>query len=282
MISLFLALVFGPSLLVTLLTYTVYCYEECNQSGKPLRPFLSLAFRTTVNSFLSESLVLFLFPLGLWPNLWKKPKRSGNLIILVHGLFHNQSAWMFFRRWLHLRGYATACYSYPSWKTDWSKTVQDLESYLNDLFVSNPQQDIHLVGHSMGGLLLRDALARMDVPPKILTLTTLGTPFRGSKLSPFALNSLGRYLDYCGETVKSVAAQPHPDHVRALAIRSLADNMVLPNVSLRCGLPGWCERECAAVSHVAMLHDKGVFKTVLAWIREAEETVTTAHQGVHS
>jgi triacylglycerol lipase len=115
MITFLLSVILAVTLLLALLTYTLFCYEESNQSGKPLGPFLALAAKTTLRSIASEILILILHPVGLWPRLWKEPTEGKALVILVHGLFHNQSAWVLFRRWLHARGFGAACLSYASW-----------------------------------------------------------------------------------------------------------------------------------------------------------------------
>jgi pimeloyl-ACP methyl ester carboxylesterase len=251
---------------VTLLTYTLYCYEETNQSGRPLAPFLALAARTALRSAVSEMAVVALHPLGLWPGLWSRPTEGRALVVLVHGLFHNQGAWILFRHRLHARGFGTACFGYSSWGTQWDETVAALGTWLASILEENPDREIHLVGHSLGGLLLRCAVANLP-DQRLRSLVTLGTPYGGSKLSPFALSSLGRYLGYGDETVMRVAAMPTPGHMRCLALHSPADNMVLPNSALRCGLEGWTERQTRPVSHVAMLHARHVFDETLGWLR---------------
>jgi len=130
---------------------------------------------------------------------------------------------------------------------------------------------VHLVGHSMGGLLLWSALAELEDKDscRIKSLVTMGTPFAGSKLSPFGLSSLGRYLGYEGETVRRVSGLPLPAHVQRLALYSPTDNMVLPNAALRCKAPGWHELETTPVSHVAMLHSRKVFREGQRWISAA-------------
>lgn len=270
MITVLLTFILGAALLLALLTYTLFCYEESNQSGKPVGPFLALAAKTTLRSIASEILILVLHPAGLWPGLWKEPTKGRALVVLAHGLFHNQSAWVLFRRWLHARGFGTACLSYASWGRQWDETVNDVRDDLKSLLAAHPDQDVHLVGHSMGGLLLWAALARLDEADsrRIKTLVTMGTPFAGSKLSPFALSSLGRYLGYAGQTVRQVTSLPLPAHVRRLALYSLADNMVLPNTALRCTAPGWCEKQTGPVSHVAMVHSGVVFRDVVEWIEK--------------
>lgn len=266
MITFLLTAFLTLTLLLALLTYTLYCYEECNQTGKPLGPFLALAGKTALRSIASEIVILLLHPVGLWPRLWKEPTDGRDLVVLVHGLFHNQSAWVLFRRWLQARGFATVCVSYASWGAEWDETVAALREELASLLAAHPEREVHLVGHSMGGLLLWSALAQLEDASRIKSFVTMGTPFAGSKLSPFALTSLGRYLDYQGETVRAVTQQPLPSHVRRLALHSPADNMVLPNVALRCTAPGWQEVTTRPVSHVAMLHSREVFREVWSWI----------------
>lgn len=270
MITFLLTFILATVLLLALLTYTLYCYEECNQSGKPLGPCLAVAARTSLRSIASEILILILHPAGLWPGLWKEPTKGKALVILVHGLFHNQGAWVLFRRWLHARGFGTACLSYASWGAQWDETVAAVRQDLENLLAEHPDRDVHLVGHSMGGLLLWAALAQLGDRDgaRIRTLVTMGTPFSGSKLSPFALTSLGRYLGYGGETVRQVTDQPLPGHVRRLALYSLADNMVLPNSALRCASPDWCEKQTGPISHVAMVHSREVFRDVAEWIEK--------------
>lgn len=269
MIMFLLSLVLVTTLILSLLTYTLFCYEESNQSGKPLPPFLALAAQTFLRSVASEIVILILHPLGLYPRLWKNPTNGRDLVVLVHGLFHNQSAWVLFRRWLHGRGFSTACLSYGSWGRQWDETVAIVRDDVKDLLTRHPDRDVHLVGHSMGGLLLWEALTQLEDTDRrrIRSLVTMGTPFAGSKLSPFALSSLGRYLEYRGETVRRVTNLPLPAHVRRLALHSPADNMVLPNSALSCGAPGWSEKQTGPVSHVAMLHSRAVFLEVERWIR---------------
>ncbi len=268
MIMFLLTVVLAVTFVLALLTNTLFCYEESNQTGKPLGPFVVLAGKTTLRSIASETLILVLHPLGLWPRLWQEPTKGKALVILVHGLFHNQSAWTLFRRWLRAHGFGTACLSYASWGRQWDETVAALSGELKSLLARHPGRDVHLVGHSMGGLLLWSALAQLEAKDceRIKSLVTMGTPFAGSKLSPFALSSLGRYLGYEGQTVRHVTSLPLPAHVRLLALRSPADNMVLPNSALRCKAPGWNEVQTEPVSHVAMLHSRQVFREVAGWI----------------
>ncbi|MBI2519095.1 MAG: alpha/beta fold hydrolase [Bdellovibrio sp.] len=50
-----------------------------------------------------------------------------------------------------------------------------------------PSGPFHLIGHSMGGLVARSMLARYDFKGRCLSLTTISTPHRGSKVADWAL-----------------------------------------------------------------------------------------------
>jgi triacylglycerol lipase len=66
---------------------------------------------------------------------------------------------------------------------------------LRDLIEALPTREpVHLVAHSMGGLDARYAIARLGLAPRVLTLTTLGTPHRGSSFADWASGRLVRLV----------------------------------------------------------------------------------------
>jgi triacylglycerol lipase len=65
-----------------------------------------------------------------------------------------------------------------------------------------PGEAVHIFGHSMGGLDARYLISRLHMAPRVLTLTTLGTPHRGSSLADWSIRRLERLvrpvLEYLG------------------------------------------------------------------------------------
>jgi triacylglycerol lipase len=53
-----------------------------------------------------------------------------------------------------------------------------------------PREPVHLFAHSMGGLDSRYLISRLGMAPRILTLTTLGTPHRGSAFADWVVHRL--------------------------------------------------------------------------------------------
>jgi triacylglycerol lipase len=50
-----------------------------------------------------------------------------------------------------------------------------------------PQEPVHIFGHSMGGLDARYLISRLDMASRVLTLTTLGTPHRGTAFADWGV-----------------------------------------------------------------------------------------------
>jgi triacylglycerol lipase len=71
--------------------------------------------------------------------------------------------------------------------------ANDLKSYLN----SNPEvldKRVHLFAHSMGGLDSRYMISALDMQDRVLTLTTIGTPHKGTPIDDVA-TSLSDVID---------------------------------------------------------------------------------------
>jgi triacylglycerol lipase len=57
----------------------------------------------------------------------------------------------------------------------------------------SPAESVHLIAHSMGGLDSRYAISRLDLADRVLSLTTIGTPHRGSPFADWGLRWLERW-----------------------------------------------------------------------------------------
>ncbi len=81
-------------------------------------------------------------------------------VLLVHGLYHNPSGWMFLRGHLHKAGFRKVhTLKYSTWKTDISAITGKLDAAITELESRYPGEKPLLVGHSLGGLLIRNWLA---------------------------------------------------------------------------------------------------------------------------
>ena len=57
-----------------------------------------------------------------------------------------------------------------------------------------PNEPVHVVAHSMGGLDARYMISRLGMEERVLSLTTLGTPHRGSSFADWGIRRFGRLI----------------------------------------------------------------------------------------
>lgn len=100
------------------------------------------------------------------------------LVVLIHGLYMSGAYLRPLGRRLRHLGWEPRLFSYTSVRDDPAISVQRLREFLQSLHPST----VHLVGHSLGGLLIRAALGQAARLPAG-RVVTLGTPHAGSHVS---------------------------------------------------------------------------------------------------
>ncbi|WP_243367920.1 esterase/lipase family protein [Fundidesulfovibrio soli] len=228
--------------------------------------------RAFMGSVFSQFFIYASYPLG-----FLKLRRGGNIrpdcdkptVVLVHGLYHNASAWYVYGWMLRRQGYANIVrWSYNTVRHDFWELAGQLRGVIKEASEASGGR-VALVGHSLGGLLARAAVADQDCASRVLALVALGSPHGGSTLAGLALGRLGRSLAHGGELVRRLAALPCPSGMPKLNIYSPLDNMVLPTGSLEVTQPGWVQVESAPISHVSMLYHPPTLRLALDFLEEA-------------
>lgn len=102
--------------------------------------------------------------------------KATEAVVLVHGLWMKSWTWMSYRKFLTKHGFKAYVFGYKTTRQPFELTVMQLIAFVN----SRPEQTVHLVAHSMGGILSMRALPRITKPGKLLML---GTPVNGSKVA---------------------------------------------------------------------------------------------------
>ena len=67
--------------------------------------------------------------------------------------------------------------------------ARELKRFILERF---PAQKVHLIAHSMGGLDSRYMISRLGMEDRVLSLTTIGTPHRGSSFADWGIRRLSR------------------------------------------------------------------------------------------
>lgn len=264
---------------VSSITYLLFWYEAANSphqatlktcSGR--RGLLRCIVCGFISSVFSLIVAFIAYPLGCAKRLWSpslSPGCSRPPLLLVHGLYHNASAWVLYSWLLRRAGFTTLrCWSYNSLKYDFWQLASQFKDVLRETSALCGGAEVVCIGHSMGGLLIRSALADPGVANLIAAAITLGAPNHGSRLATLAVGRLGRSIIHNGELVQKLNAMRSPSGLPKLNIYSPIDNMVLPTSSLSASEPGWEEMTTAPISHVSMLYHLPTIGLVLDFLEK--------------
>nr|WP_231951063.1 alpha/beta hydrolase [Legionella waltersii] len=117
------------------------------------------------------------------------PKQSKEIVILVHGLLRTSLSMMPLKSFLESQGYEVLYYKYPSTKYSIHEHGDHLSQYVQTIMHDNPGVTIHFVTHSLGGIIVREALPNLSKSQMghIGYLVMLAPPNQGSMGAKFAV-----------------------------------------------------------------------------------------------
>ena len=106
---------------------------------------------------------------------------AGTPILLVHGIVDNRSIFTLLRRGLIRRGFGrVSTMNYSILTGDIRVAAVRLAQEVEALVEESGYERIHVIGHSMGGLVARYYVTRLGGDARVHTLVTLGSPHAGT------------------------------------------------------------------------------------------------------
>ena len=97
-------------------------------------------------------------------------------VILLHGLGRTCASMARMQRELEAQGYAVRCWSYPSRRRRLIGHIDAFRTWLVDEKIKGP---VHFIGHSLGGIIIRGALAQ-EPPVKVGRIVMIAAPNQGA------------------------------------------------------------------------------------------------------
>ena len=266
-----LALPLGAALALAAGSYAAFCLAVWRGQNRLFaracagRAVFCLA-QGVVTAVVAQMVMFFTCPLG--PLLAARrrtcpPVPGQATVVCLHGLYHSAAAFLAIRPALLRAGCSRVVIpAYRSFGTDFEAEAQRLLAVLRQTVA--PDAPLCFLGHSLGGLLARRLAAEPDIGRRTLGVVTLGTPHQGSSLAVLALGRLGRSLRPGSSLLARLAALPDPPGAACAAFYSPVDGLVLPDVGLDPGRPGWRGVVAPPVAHVAMLYHPGSIALAVA------------------
>jgi pimeloyl-ACP methyl ester carboxylesterase len=141
---------------------------------------------------------------------------------------------------------------------------------------------IHLVGHSMGGVIARYYIQCLGGDERIHTLVTLGSPHAGTVPARLFPHALMRQLRPGSEVITALA-QPAPGcRTRFVAFWSDLDQMIIPRSAARIEHADLRARNVRVrgVGHMSLPIDGGVVHEIGATLAHLDEAGATVTEGV--
>jgi len=195
------------------------------------------------------------------------PLAARTPVLLVHGLVDNRSVFSVMSRSLRRRGFAHVCaWNYSPLLTDVAGGAADLGEHIERICEQTGHDQVHVVGHSLGGLISRYYVQRQGGDGRVASLVTLGTPHAGSRWAHVVPTPLIRQLRPGSPVIRELA-EPAPDcRTPITAVYSDLDQMVVPTGSGRCDHPDLAARNVLVhgVGHLSLPRHRRVVDEVAA------------------
>ncbi len=154
---------------------------------------------------------------------YKNTSPHPNPILFVPGYQMNRWSLAPLQYYLYRRGYHNSwAINNPILKDDVFVFVENLKDKIDALHEQSGQP-IHLIAHSMGGLICRHYIEKYGTE-KVASTISLATPYRGTKTYRLGRGKVGRQFKPGSEVCSITTAPPVPH----LIVRSTRDWVVVP------------------------------------------------------
>jgi pimeloyl-ACP methyl ester carboxylesterase len=183
------------------------------------------------------------------------PPGDGSGVVLIPGMFARNDTMVEMWRWLRRIGYMPY-FTGMRRNDDCPERSLELVSAAVTAAHAETGKRVHIVGHSLGGLLARGAA--MMHPEMIASVTTLGTPVRGVRVHPLVARSAMYMRGGCDGTCVAGLQRVISPSVRETSIYSRSD-----------GIVSWRNCRCDEIpsvevrsTHTGMVVSAGVYRAL--------------------
>jgi hypothetical protein len=208
---------------------------------------------------------------------------AGTPILLVHGLVDNRSIFTVLRRALRRRGFGRVwTLNYHVLTQDVRAAARRLDQAVEAICEQTGYERIHVIGHSLGGLIARYYVQRMGGDERVHTLVTLGSPHGGTRAARLLPRGVCRQLRPNSDVIAELAAPAPGCRTRFLTFWSDLDVLISPKRAARIDHPDLNVRNVfvRGVGHMSLPIDGRVTREIASALAQLDSDGTTVHRGV--
>jgi pimeloyl-ACP methyl ester carboxylesterase len=204
-------------------------------------------------------------------------------ILLVHGMADNRSIFTVLRRRLRRRGFGRIeTINYSILTGDVRRAALGLGAEVERIVEETGYERIHVIGHSLGGLIARYYVTRLGGDEHVDTLVTLGTPHGGTYVAYGWTSGLTRQLRPGSALLAELDAPVGRCRTRFIAYRSDLDQLVVPqqNAALHHPDLNVLNVELHGVGHMSLPITRSVVHGISSALAHLDATGATVTPGV--
>ncbi len=208
---------------------------------------------------------------------------AGTPILLLHGMVDNGSIFTVLRRGLVRRGFGRVeTVNYSPLTMDVRVAARRLAETVEELVASSGYRRVHVIGHSLGGLVARYYVQRLGGDARVHTLVTLGTPHSGTVPAYLLPVRLGRQLRPGSDLMRELAGPAPGCRTRFLAYWSDLDQMMIPKSAAMLTHPDLTARNVRVrgVGHLSFAIDRRVVHEIGVELAQLDTDGSTLDAGV--
>jgi triacylglycerol esterase/lipase EstA (alpha/beta hydrolase family) len=212
---------------------------------------------------------------------WNEPA-AGNQggdrdpVIFVHGYAGTEHIWGPLRSAFSDAGFGhLIALRYNAFRADIHRIADWLVDQAHRSMAVAGAGGVHLIGHSMGGLVVRDAVQNRGLADRASTAVTIATPHAGTALARYVPGPCARQMRPGSDFLTDLNRGPTTSRTRWVAVRGGADRVVRQaSVGFDFSSPAVLTVHQSSAGHGSVARHPDVVRSIVREIIRSEELVT--------